>query len=69
MIFSNFKISDNTHGILNLPITPSCCGDKGAASPPAPPEPIEPEASDSLSLKPRGLLRPPLLATDPMPAK
>lgn len=48
-------------------MTPSCCGDSGAASPP--PEPMEPEASDSLSLKPRGLLLPPLLATDPMPAK
>lgn len=48
-----------------LPITPNCCGERGAASPV--PEPIDPDATDILSLNPRGLLRPPLLATDPMP--
>lgn len=60
---SPFKQKIKNH----LPITPSCCGDSGAASPP--PEPIEPEARDNRSLKPSGLLRPPLLATDPIPER
>lgn len=34
-----------------------------------PPEPIDPDANDSRSLNPSGLLRPPLLATDPIPAQ
>lgn len=46
-------------------MTPSCCGESGAASPP--PDPIDPDAKESRSLNPRGLLRPPLLATEPMP--
>lgn len=50
--------------LVYVPITPSCCGDSGDASPP--PEPIDPDASESRSLKPRGLLRPPLLATEPI---
>lgn len=46
-------------------MTPSCCGESGAASPA--PEPMDPDASDNRSLNPRGLLRPPLLATEPIP--
>lgn len=74
--FKRYKTITNLNNILStivgtefkfkfyLPITPSCWGDKEAGSPP---EPIEPEAMESLSLNPIGLLRPPLLATDPIP--
>lgn len=59
------KVPMEIGSTMYVPITPSCCGESGDASPP--PEPIDPDASESRSLKPRGLLRPPLLATEPIP--
>lgn len=52
---------------LHSPMTPNCCGERGAASPP--PEPIDPDARESRSLNPSGLLLPPLLAMDPIPKR